>query len=434
MGGSTAFYPRVILSHCDHVSEPQDISLQLRNAETRRGSADFARSGHLLLAISPHSQYAKANLIEHDWEHAKSHLAEWEKEASGSPTLLGAIARRYQAMGKTDDAEHCSQVHQVAHSTTGPTRCWPESTQKRQHRHWLAVLEQFLEEGGDPGLDQATRFGSRSPTTTWPRNSGTRPGPIRRRRGDGSGLGDDLRAQNCAEGRKDWDQAEQWARATSERYPSTAWDRWYTLCAKTGTGDVEAALAFTNQWVDENAGGATPVTRSRFATFYLSSGQFKKALPILRQVLRGVALNRRLRRSPGSSPIWSTTKPPATSISNSWKPGTRASLRIQRPSGGSFMRPSIATASLDLKAIAKEQEGSTPIKLCLPHFIIGMFLEKHGKPVEAREFLKKAADSPFLEGWTVPVARDTIRRLDKSTKHRKPSLCTVGATNRYSCM
>ena len=43
LGGSTAFYPHVILSHCDHVV--RDISLQLRNAESRRGSADFARSG-----------------------------------------------------------------------------------------------------------------------------------------------------------------------------------------------------------------------------------------------------------------------------------------------------------------------------------------------------------------------------------------------------
>ena len=153
-GVATVNYPRVIGSHGDHVV--RDISLEIRNADDHSRAAAYARSGRMLLALSPNSQYAKANLIEHDWEHAKSHLAAWEKESSGSPTLLGAIARRYQAMGKTDDAERLlAEYTTLCARLLGLRDAGEYLLENRGHARWLAVLERFLEEGGDPGLDQA---------------------------------------------------------------------------------------------------------------------------------------------------------------------------------------------------------------------------------------------------------------------------------------
>ena len=52
-------------------------------------------------------------------------------------------------------------------------------------------------------------------------------------------------------------------------------------------------------------------------------------------------------------------------------------------------------------------------------FIIGMFLQKHGKPVEAREFLQRAAENPSISDSIAPVARDTIRKLDRGRKEAK---------------
>ena len=94
-------------------------------------------------------------------------------------------------------------------------------------------------------------------------------------------------------------------------------------------------MAFTNQWVDENAGGATPVTRSRFATFYLSSGQFKKALPILRQSYEA---------SPSTvdcAVAWLVAdlvddKATRDEYFKFMETRHKGSLRIQRPSGGSL--------------------------------------------------------------------------------------------------
>lgn len=50
-------------------------------------------------------------------------------------------------------------------------------------------------------------------------------------------------AQQCAEGQKEWEVAEGWARAASERYPETMGATWLSFCERTGKGDIAAARA-----------------------------------------------------------------------------------------------------------------------------------------------------------------------------------------------
>jgi tetratricopeptide (TPR) repeat protein len=47
----------------------------------------------------------KATRIEHDWERAKPHIAEWERDANTSPAILAAWARRYSELGRYDEAQ-----------------------------------------------------------------------------------------------------------------------------------------------------------------------------------------------------------------------------------------------------------------------------------------------------------------------------------------
>ena len=54
--------------------------------------------------MSPHSDYARAVLIEKDWERARPHLAEWQQAADRSPVLLAALARKYSERGQVEDA------------------------------------------------------------------------------------------------------------------------------------------------------------------------------------------------------------------------------------------------------------------------------------------------------------------------------------------
>ena len=55
-------------------------------------------------------------------------------------------------------------------------------------------------------------------------------------------------AQNCAEGLKNWDAAEEYARALSERYPDQSWTDWFVFCERTGHGDITGARAWTKEY------------------------------------------------------------------------------------------------------------------------------------------------------------------------------------------
>ena len=184
--------------------------------------------------MSPHSQYAKSILIEHDWDRAQPHVAEWEKEASGSPVLLGAIARRYHGLGKTQEAERLLLQY---------IKQWPDYwayeklaeiyAQEHNSSRWLEVLERYLEEGSGTAFEQAqVRVVLATYYMRQKQWEKARPyADSAAATGAGWAM---ICAQNCAEGRKDWKEAEKWARELSERYRSEAWDRWYHAVPEDG--------------------------------------------------------------------------------------------------------------------------------------------------------------------------------------------------------
>ena len=238
-------------------------------------------------------------------------------------------------------------------------------------------------------------------------------------RGDRCRLGDDLR-EKCAVGRKDWKEAEKWARATSERYGSEAWDRWYTFCRKTGTGDIDAAFAFASEWATTSAPDAAPDSLERVAGFYLSSSQLKKALPVLRRLY-------------DSSPSASRCMLPwlvADLLDDQAARDQLFELLETRHESESPQTAAIwgliheainrdGGRSLDLPAIAEQRRNFDPSEVWLLDFIIGMFLQKHGRPLEAREFLQRAAEDPHISDSTAPVAHDAIHKLDESSNKPK---------------
>ena len=84
-------------------------------------------------------------------------------------------------------------------------------------------------------------------------------------------------ASQCYEGLKDWAQAEQWSRLTSERYSRRNWAYWYTWCKRTGHGDVKAARAVAEAHLAEAAGSPEPEDLPRIGFFYWSIGSPKNA-------------------------------------------------------------------------------------------------------------------------------------------------------------
>ncbi len=298
---------------------------------------------------------------------------------------------------------------------------------KHDISRWLQVLERFLEEGEGPALNQA-QVRVVIATYYMSQKQWEKARPYAEAAAATGAAWAMVCAQNCAEGRKDWKQAEKWARATSERYGSEAWDRWYTLCRKSGTGDIEAAFAFASEWASTSAREAAREPLERAAGFYLSSFQLKKALPILERVYgaspsaSGCALPwlvadllddqaARDRYFERLETQHETESPQTVAI---WRLLHKA---IERDGG----------RSLDVPAIANERQRIHPGEVWLFDFIIGMFLQKHGRPLEAREFLQRAAENRSISESIAPVARDAIRKLDEDANRSKASARSGGS-------
>ena len=191
--------------------------------------------------------------------------------------LLGAIARRYDALGNTREAERLLLDY---------VKRWRDSwayaklaeiyAKKHDSSRWLEVLERYLEEGGGPALEQA-QIRVVLATYYMSQKQWEKARPYAEAAAATGAAWAMICAENCAFGRKDWKVAEKWARTTSERYGSEAWDRWYTLCRKSGTGDIDAAFAFASEWATTSAHESAHDTLERVAGFYVSSSQLKKA-------------------------------------------------------------------------------------------------------------------------------------------------------------
>ena len=81
--------------HADDVAH--DLAELVQDCEPNQ-QVKYART---LLSISPHCAYAKAMLIENDWQNAQSLAGQWEKESGNSPALLGPLGATLQPAGKT---------------------------------------------------------------------------------------------------------------------------------------------------------------------------------------------------------------------------------------------------------------------------------------------------------------------------------------------
>ena len=69
------------------------------------GAEQGSGSPEALLKVSPYHPYARAILIEKDWEKVKDQAAAWEKEPADSPAVLAALGRHYSDTKKYDEAQ-----------------------------------------------------------------------------------------------------------------------------------------------------------------------------------------------------------------------------------------------------------------------------------------------------------------------------------------
>jgi tetratricopeptide (TPR) repeat protein len=237
-----------------------------------------------LLHISPFSPMARTMLIRCDWKGVQPQIEQWDREAAPYPGLLAALAERYAATGRLDDAERCLKA--AVKILPGDAAAWHQLADVYRRRgqmdRWLATLEEYLQKP-DYHLDH---FGAQADIANYfmERKEWEKALPYAQGAAEcysAFGLGC---AAKCYEGLQRWGEAEKYYRACAERYERESLE-WYYFCRRTGQGDVASARSFARDYIDKGKQRAVRPTPSSLMTFYLLEKEPEKALAELKHFM-----------------------------------------------------------------------------------------------------------------------------------------------------
>ncbi len=383
-----------------------------------------ARATHAerLLQFSPQCPYAKAIFIEYYWERAKPHIAEWEQDANKSPAILAALARRYSEFGRYDEANR-ALVRYIRFSPD----YWAYDRLARNYKErgdlerWQSTLEEFLAKTEDHGLTHAEAnvqlakhfMDLKRWELAWPFAEAAAK--------SGAEWAMEC-AEQCAERRRDWPAAEGYARAIAQRYPERSWARWFLFCKRTGHGNLQAARTFAEQYLQSKDPSQNVPEPVAIGYFYWLTGDRKKAMTWFRKahestptahtcfnlILLGDEIGDTDTRDEAVRMLlqrFRSNAPKACQI-----------YAILRKSFYDEVKP----ASVDLEAIDEVLRNVSPASKGLNSYLVGLYLKNHGKPEDARRYLKTAIALPGIHVWGRVHATDALRALGDDKKAGDP--------------
>jgi tetratricopeptide (TPR) repeat protein len=376
-----------------------------------------------LLAVSPKSLFAKAVIIEKDWDRAKPHLAEWERDAEGSPALLAALAKRYTELGKTEQAERALLRYiRFSPDLWAYQQLGKSYKDKGDWERWQVILEEYLAKVEDHGLDHA-RVRVEIANQFMELKKWDEAWPFAEAAAESGAAWALMCAQQCAEGMKDWEAAESYAEQISKRYPNR-WPRWFLFCKQHGLGDVAAARALCEQHLEpiiQQPGQGDP---AQIGYFYWLAGDLKKAMLWFRQAYS---------RSPNHATCFNlillADEIGDTATRDESVRTLLAKHRRLAPKACQIyeiLRKTLNTdapPAVDLQAVEKVLKDASPASRGLNSYLVGLFLKNHGQVEDARRYLRVAVDSSGVHEWGQAVAADALRHLggDENTQRSDPA-------------
>jgi tetratricopeptide (TPR) repeat protein len=376
------------LKHVDN--NAHDLAELLSDSE----ALDQPRIARALLAVSPKSSYAKAVIVEKDWDRAKPHLADWERDASSAPALLAAFAKRYNDLGKIDLARR-ALLRYIQFSADYWAYELLAKTCKDQGdlEQWQATLEEYIAKAEDHALDHARVrvelanhfMGLKQWEKAW---------PFAKAAAESGAQWALMCAERCAEAKEDWKEAGRYAEAVSKRYGKAGWFQWFLFCKRTGHGDVESARVHAEtylQTIDLTPQKAAP---GPIGHFYWLCGDAKQAMPWFRKAYQ-------------ASPSDGTCYNMILVADDAGDTATRdemirvllANYRKKAPKACQIyelLRKSLErddTRSIDLKPIDEILQSATPESRAINAYHVGLFLKNHANPEAAQRYLRMVVES-----------------------------------------
>ncbi|MDR3635461.1 MAG: hypothetical protein P4L84_16775 [Isosphaeraceae bacterium] len=352
-----------------------------------------------VLQISPFSPYARASLIERDWEAVKERADAWKKDASGdSPTMLAAFAKRDMMAGRIDDAQKALRRYVALLPEFWAYQMLAQNEKDRGNVDgWRQTLEEFIEKGADSGLDAAR---ARVDIADYLKSiqRWDEALPYAEAAAETWAAWAMECAASCNEGLADYGRVEFWSRNMSERY-ANMYMTWFLCCKRTHRGDVAAATDLAVRYIKQSAGRLSE-TEISLATLLFD---------LANEPAEGVAI---LRAVPTPAPLQGT-------------PGERFSRWLELlflahfadASGEKKLRdetwvrleklddPAVTTTlgllrrtlkaeprkEFDRQAFDAVLKSTDPLHRCFLAYFVACFLARHGQLVEAVDYWDRSS-------------------------------------------
>ncbi len=373
--------------------------------------------GRVLLTISPYSAYAMGILIQADWDRVQSEIPAWRAKVGDALGLIGALGKKYAELKQYDEAEKYLKRYV---ELSGDEWAYQELAAcyeaRGDRKDAKAALDGYLNKTESAGLKHA-QVQVQMANKLMKQGRWEEAKPYAEAAAATWAAFGMICASECAEGLKDWNQAELWIRRVSERYPASGWPRWYLFCKRTGHGDLRSARALVEAHLAEIEGPSDPEEATKIGFFYWSVGSPKKALDSMEKAfqlepsaLRGIArvlladeLNdkpRRDRMLEEVSALFQGKFPRMVTLCKM--------IHDTLVNGG---RP-----SLDLAAVNNVLDRMPDKSRFNADFLVGRYLLNRHQPDAARKYLKRCADSGEAHVWPQVIAIDALHSLDSQKK------------------
>ncbi len=396
----------------------RDLSLAIRDGNSPRGQSAAGAFAWTLLAVSPHSAFARATLIDKDADRVKDRLAQWEKESADSPGVIGVLARRAVAQERTDDAGRLLERYVRLSPDAWAFEALAKIYKDRGDRErWKAALDEFLEAPDETGLEHA-RIRVEIANDLMDRQQWKDAWPYAEAAAATWAAWAMRPAQRCAEGMGDLDTAELWYRREAERYPHS-WAVWFMFCKRTGHGDVEAARALAEQ-VLQMLGDRPDVSRPEIVQsdwlgfYYWLTDRPGKALDPLRRAYQSkpgppeCTYPLLVADQVGDRAARDECLQTFRDRHGTQSPKSRQVLDLlfSKDAAGGAPSPDLKAIDAILESIRPEIRGNTA-------FPVGVFLANHARPELARKYLRMGTEGARTGPWIRVVAANLLQRIDQ---------------------
>lgn len=389
-----------------------DLSLALLYYRERR-AADYA---HKLLSVSPNAPYAMGMLVDYAWDEAEKKVDDWRKQVGDHPSLIGPLARRYDKLGRMDEAEVLLKRYIELSPDPWAYRLLADREKARGNlARWKEILDEYLAKVEDHGLDHAkVRVEIAESLMATGLYEAARP--YADAAAESWAEWAMRTAQRCAEGQMDWPAAEKWAQARAIRYPGNSGYDWIDFCVRTGEGHPAEASDFTLallQRMGDQAGDQIVVPR---AALLIAKGEPGKTFDSLQRLIKAEAEN-----PSGDQAAWVTLLAAAgqagdAKLLDATAEQFLAKYKTTSPKFSTILaklREAIAKGdpnTLDQKSVDALIEETEAVSRVGPALVVASYLAGAEQHEKAKPYWKQAAEKGESFFWWRLIAEAQLRQ------------------------